>query len=294
MLSLIGYAVLAGFLIGLYYALMALGLNLIFGVLRIVNLAHGDFIMLSAYFAFWLYIFFSFSPLISLLFIIPVFFISGLALYYGIVKKIIKAKDSEMTSFIAFFGLSMAIESLTFIEFGAWYRSLPLNFLPITFIDIFGFHMSFIIIFIGLFSIVSILITFIYLNRTRLGRMTKAMMSNRETAMAYGINISLVFAITFAIGLTITSIAGILSPYIFGSIYPNEGVLITTIAFSIIIIGGLGNPLGTVIGGVVYGVIISIIGIYVPSWAYMFTFIILVFVIIIRPNGILGVNVREI
>jgi len=294
MSSLIAYAILTGIFIGLYYSFMALGLNLIFGVLRIVNLAHGDFIMLSAYFAFWIYFFYSFSPLISLLIITPVFFFSGLALYYGIVKKLLKSKDSEMTSFIAFFGLSMAIESLTFIEFGASYRSLPLNFLPISYVTIFGFPMSFIIIFIGLFSVAAILITFFYLNNTKLGRSTKAMMSSKETAMAYGINISLVFALTFAIGLTITSIAGVFSPYIFGSIYPNEGVLITIIAFSIIIIGGLGNPIGTVFGGLIYGIIISIIDVYVPSWAYMFTFIILVVVIIIKPSGILGVNIREI
>ncbi|MGC8515995.1 MAG: branched-chain amino acid ABC transporter permease [Thermoplasmata archaeon] len=292
--SLIIFAIVIGLTTGVYYAMMALGLNLIFGVIKIVNLAHGDFIMLSAYMAFWLYFLTGMSPLVSLIIVVPVFFLVGLFIYYAMVKQLIKRKESEMISIVAFFGLSIVIENATSLAFGNSYHSLPLNFLPVTHINFLNFSISVIILLMAAVSVVVIFTLFYYLNRTRHGMSVRAMMSNEETAKAFGLNTQAIYATTIGIGMVITAIAGVFSPYLFGAIYPSEGGLITIIAFSIIIIGALGNPVATIFGGLIYGVIINVTDIYAPGWSYAITFIILVIVIIVRPNGLVGAKIREI
>lgn len=294
MSSLILFSILMGFITGTYYAIMALGLNLVFGVTKVVNLAHGDFIMLSAYMAFWLYFFTGISPLFSLIIIVPIFFLLGILIYYLMVKQLLKKRDIEMTSIVAFFGLSIVIESSASLAFGNSYRTLPLNFLPIAHINILGFSVSFVTLFIAVISIVVLSLVFYYLNKTRYGMSVRAMMSDEETARAFGLNTKMIYATTIGIGIAITAVAGVFSPFLLGAIYPSEGGLITIIAFSIIIIGALGNPAATVIGGLVYGVIINIMDVYAPGWGYAVTFIILVVIILIKPNGLVGAKIREI
>ncbi len=292
--TLILFALLIGLITGLYYAMMALGLNLIFGVIKIVNLAHGDFIMLSAYTAFWLYYLYGFSPITSLIIVIPLFFLVGILLYFVMVKGIIERKNVEMVSIVAFFGLSIVIENAASLFFGNSYRSLPLNFLPITYFKFLNYSISSIILFIALISIIVIVSLFIYLNRTKQGMSIRAVISDEETAEAYGLNIRFLYAITIGIGIAITAIAGVFSPYLFGAIYPSEGGLITIIAFSIIIIGALGNPAATILGGLIYGIIINVVDVFEPGWSQAVTFVILVLIILVRPNGIIGGKIREI
>ncbi|MEM0121397.1 MAG: branched-chain amino acid ABC transporter permease [Thermoprotei archaeon] len=294
MTSLFLFTLIVGLIIGLYYAMMALGLNLVFGVVKIANLAHGDFIMLSAYMAFWLYALFGVSPLLSLVFVVPVFFLVGMLVYFAMVRQLIRRKDSEMTSIVAFFGLSIVIESSSSLAFGNSYRTLPLNFLPVTHIYLLGFSLPLITVLVAAVSIVVLFLLFYYLDKTRYGLSVKAMMSDEENARAYGLNIQMIYATAIGLGIAITAVAGIFSPYILGAIYPSEGGLITIIAFSVIIIGALGNLAATIVGGLVYGVVINIMNIYAPGWSYAATFIILVVIILIRPNGLVGARIREI
>ena len=119
------YAVLAGLLYGLYFSLVGLGLNLVFGVMRIVNLAHGDFLMLGAYLAFWTYTLTGLNPLIAIPICAVVFCLVGMPLYYLLVPRLAKARDPEMLSIILFFGLSQVIEALATIAWGTSERSIP-------------------------------------------------------------------------------------------------------------------------------------------------------------------------
>src|ERR1700727_2782689 len=112
------HAILSGLVFGLYFTLIGLGLNLIFGVMRIVNLAHGDFLMLGAYAAFWLFTLLAFHPLVSAL-VVFVFLMLGLPIYYLVVPRLQLSRDAEMLSLILFFGLSQIIEALAGIAFGA-------------------------------------------------------------------------------------------------------------------------------------------------------------------------------
>src|SRR6202161_1446544 len=121
------YSLLAGLLFGLYFSLIGLGLNLIFGVMRIVNLAHGDFLMLGAFLAFWLFTLFAINPVPAIPIAFVGFAVAGVPIYYLLVPRLLRAKDPEMLSFILFFGLSQVIEAVTTIAFGTSERSIPVD-----------------------------------------------------------------------------------------------------------------------------------------------------------------------
>src|SRR6202008_2742119 len=119
------YSIIAGLLFGLYFSLVGLGLNLVFGVMRIVNLAHGDFLMLGAFLAFWLFTLAAINPGPAIAIAFVGFALLGLPLYYLLVPRLLRARDPEMLSFILFFGLSHVIEAVTTIAFGTSERSIP-------------------------------------------------------------------------------------------------------------------------------------------------------------------------
>ena len=122
---MLSYTLIAGLLFGLYFTLVGLGLNLVFGVMRIVNLAHGDFLMLGAFLAYWLYTLFAINPLPAVPIAFAAFLLVGLPLYRLLVPRLLRARDPEMLSFILFFGLSQAIEAVATIAFGTSERSIP-------------------------------------------------------------------------------------------------------------------------------------------------------------------------
>ena len=204
------YSVLAGVLFGLYFSLIGLGLNLVFGVMRIVNLAHGDFLMLGAFLAFWLFALFAVNPIPVLPIAFAVFVAVGLPLYYLLVPRLLKAKDPEMLSFILFFGLSQVIEAVTTIAFGTSERSIPGDQLGRAVaavervfighevengpVEIFGQSFPAAWVASGIASGCAVLLVYLYLYRTRLGYLTRAVMDNREEAIATGINVHRVSA----------------------------------------------------------------------------------------------------
>ncbi len=264
------YSLLAGLLFGLYFSLIGLGLNLIFGVMRIVNLAHGDFVMLGAFLAFWLFTLFTINPVAA----VPVAFVVlvtvGLPLYYLLVPRLLRARDPEMLSFILFFGLSQVIQAVTTIAFGTSERSIPgdqLGRALAAVLSVFAGHkvatgpvhilgQTFPASWVasGIASGGAVLLVYIYLYQTRLGYLTRAVMDNRDEAIATGIDVHRVSALAFGIGLGLAAVAGVFAPFMLGSITPAMGAEITVTAFAVIVIGSLGNPLGTVLGGIVYGI----------------------------------------
>ena len=119
------YTIFAGLLFGLYFSLVGLGLNLVFGVMRIVNLAHGDFLMLGAFLAFWLFNLYAINPIPTIALAFVLFLLAGLPLYYLLVPRLLAARDPEMLSIILFFGFSQVIEAIATIAFGTSERSIP-------------------------------------------------------------------------------------------------------------------------------------------------------------------------
>ena len=287
------YALLAGLVYGLYFSLVGLGLNLVFGVMRIVNLAHGDFLMLGAFGAFWLFQRFGLNPVWSVFIAFAVFVLIGLPLYYLLVPRLQRAKDPEMLSIILFFGLSQVIEALATIVFGPSERSIPGRVFGSGPVSILGQSLPEAWIVSGVASGVAVLFIYLYLYRTRLGYLTRAVMVHREEALATGIDVDRVSAIAFGVGLALAAIAGAFAPFMLGSVTPAMGPDINIQSFAVIVIGSLGNPLGTVLGGIVYGISLAFMQSYFSSWANLLPYVLLIFILLVRPSGLLGRQVRS-
>jgi branched-chain amino acid transport system permease protein len=303
------YSLLAGLLFGLYFSLIGLGLNLIFGVMRIVNLAHGDFLMLGAFLAFWLFTLFMLNPVAAVPIAFVVFVIVGLPLYYLLVPRLLRARDPEMLSFILFFGLSQVIQAVTTIAFGTSERSIPgdqLGRALAAILSLFAGHKvtagpvrllgqtfpaSWVVS--GIASGAAVLLVYLYLYQTRLGYLTRAVMDNRDEAIATGIDVNRVSAFAFGIGLGLAAAAGVFAPFMLGSITPAIGAEITVTAFAVIVIGSLGNPLGTVLGGIVYGISYMLMQSYFSTWANLLPYVLLIGILLLRPSGLLGRQVRR-
>ena len=303
------YSLLAGLLFGLYFSLIGLGLNLVFGVMRIVNLAHGDFLMLGAFVAYWLFTLFSINPVPSVFISFAIFAVVGIPLYYLLVPRLLRGKDPEMLSFILFFGLSQVIEAVATISFGTSERSIPggelgqamasvESFFLGTAVDngpveIFGQTFPAAWVVSGFASGLAVLFVYLYLYRTRIGYLTRAVMVNREEALATGINVHRVSAIAFGVGLGLAALSGVFAPFMLGSITPAMGVDVTVTSFAVIVIGSLGRPMGTVLGGLIYGVSYMLMQSYYSSWANLLPYVLLVAILLVRPSGLLGRQVRR-
>ena len=305
---MLAYALIAGVLFGLYFSLVGIGLNLVFGVMRIVNLAHGDFLMLGAFIAFGVVGLGGLDPLFAVPLAFAVFVLVGMLLYGILVPRLQGSVNPEMLSIILFFGLSQVIEALTTIAFGTSERSIPSSELGSVFsklrvrlfggdadggpIEVFGqgFPASWVIA--AATSVVAIVLVYFYLYRTRLGTLTRAVMSRREEALASGIDVDRVSAAAFGIGLGLAAVAGVFAPFMFGSVTPAFGEDATVTSFAIVVLGSLGNPLGTALGGVVYGISYMLVQTYLSSWANLLPYVLLIFILLLRPSGLLGRRVR--
>jgi branched-chain amino acid transport system permease protein len=304
------YALVAGVLFGLYFSLVGIGLNLVFGVMRIVNLAHGDFLMLGAFVAFGIVTMTGMDPLVAVPVAFVVFVLVGVLLYKILVPRLQGSVNPEMLSIILFFGLSQVIEAVMTIFFGTSERSLPSDALGGIFtaarlkifggkagegggpIEIFGqsFPASWVIA--AGTSLVAIALVYVYLYRTRLGTLTRAVMSRRDEALATGIDVDRVSAAAFGIGLGLAAVAGVFAPFMFGSVTPAFGADATVTSFAVVVLGSLGNPLGTALGGVIYGLCYMLVQTYLSSWADLLPYVLLIFILLLRPSGLLGRQVR--
>jgi branched-chain amino acid transport system permease protein len=286
-------ALIAGVVFGLYFTLVGLGLNLVFGVMRIVNLAHGDFLMLGGIAAWALFSGLGLHPMVSAILVVVVFLIVGFPVYYAVVPRLLRSRDSEMLSLILFFGVSQMIEAVTTISIGATERSLPPRLMGVGPIILFGTRLPKAWFFSAAASAIAVLCVYLYLYRTRLGTLTRAVMVSRDEALATGIDVNMVSAIAFGISLALAGVAGVFAPFILGSITPNMGVALNLTAFAVIVVGTLGNPLGTLLGGIIYGVSLMLMQTYLSSWANLLPNLMLIAVLLVRPEGILGRKTRR-
>ncbi|MEE3500242.1 branched-chain amino acid ABC transporter permease [Acidiphilium acidophilum] len=291
-MSLLEYALIGGILYGIFFSLVGIGLNLVFGVMRIINLAHGQFVMLGGFGAYVLARALHLNPLFGLPLAVLGAMVIGWPLYYAVVPRLQRSRDPEMLSFILFFGVAQIIEALVTLTFGADQRSLPSDALGSGNIVIIGqaFPDSWGVT--VLVSAAAIAGLYLYFSRTRLGYATRAVMADRDEARATGIDVDRVSAIAFVIGLALAGIAGVFVPYMLGSVSPGIGDSLTITSFAIIIIGSLGNPLGTVVGGLVFGIGTMLMQTYYSSWSDLVPYALLVIIVLIRPSGLLGKAVR--
>ena len=290
---MLAYALAAGVLFGLYFALVGVGMNLVFGVMRIVNLAHGDFIMLGAFGAFWLFRSLGLPAPAVVAISFTAFFLIGVPLYYLLVPRLFRAREPEMLSLILFFGLSQVIEAAAAMLFGNTERSIPGRLLGGGPVPLLGQTVPFAWIYAASISAAMLALVYVYLYLTRLGRQTRAVMAQRDEAVATGIDVHHVSAAAFGIGCGLAAVAGVFAPFMLGSFTPSLGLPLDLTAFAVIVIGSLGNPLGTLLGGIIFGVSLMLMRTYFSSFADLLPNLVLIGVLLVRPTGLLGRRIRH-
>lgn len=286
------YALISGILYGLFFGFIGIGLNLLFGVMRLVNLAHGDLVVFGGYLAYALATYAHLNPLWEIPISIPVALAAGFALYYITVPRLRRSADTETASLILFFGISQVLEAIASTAFG----NNPKTLSPSTFgapVHLFGEAYASSAVVSGLVSIPALVVLFAYLYRTRLGLATRAVMADEMEAAASGIRIRMVAASAFAIGVAFAVAAGALGIFMLGGVDPTTGSTLTVTAFTVIIIGSLGNPAGTAVGGLLYGLVLSFTEAFASEWSGLVPFALLLAVVLVRPSGLLGRSARS-
>lgn len=287
------YALLSGLLFGFFYAFLASGLNLVFGVLRLVNLAHGDVVVFGAYVAYTLSTQGGVNPLVAIPAVLVPAGLLGVALYKGAVPRLTRSDDPETASLIFFFGVSQVLEAIAVFAYGNNQVSLRSG----TFggpVAILGEKIPAEYVVGGLISLPALVLLFAYLYRSRLGLATRAVMVSSEEALASGINTSRVAAYALGIGLAFAAASGALTLFMLGGVEPSSGSAIVLTAFTVVVIGSLGNPVGTIVGGILYGLVFSFVSTYQPSWADLVPYGLMLIVLLTRPTGLLGRRMRSV
>ena len=285
MLSLYLNVIVQGLLTGLIYGLMALGLSVIFGVVRVVNFAHGEFAVVAMYVTFLLFNAYGLDPLVTMLPVAGLFFVVGYALQTTIVHRFVGRPDHEQ--FILLVGLAIVIVNGLLMIFGPDAR--PAN-LP------YGFD-SFLIgpiildkarIYAAIAAVAVAAVLFWFFRHTRTGTAIRACADNLTGASVVGLDVKRLYALTFGVGLACVGAAGALMVTI-ADASPGLGPSYTLLAFIIVIIGGLGSMAGALVGGVLIGVSEALAGfILAPSMKSMFSFALLIAVLVLRPQGLMG------
>ncbi len=244
--------VVQGVLLGGYYAALACGLSLMFGVMRIVNLAHGDLAILAAFLVFWLSDTYGISPFLALIPVLPVMAGVGWLLQRGILER--SLRSGMLVPLLATFGLSIALQNLLFEQFGADTRSLDIGDLAFASLDLGG---GLVVPYLGLLIFATAIALLgglsLFLKYTSLGRAIRATAQDPDTAELVGINARAVYAIAAAIAVTTVALAGALLA-MRANFDPYSGPMQLIFAFEAVVIGGIGSLWGTLAGGVVLGV----------------------------------------
>lgn len=277
--------IMEGLVLGAIYVLMALGLNLIFGVMRIVNFAHGELYMLGAFLYLVIYKICG-SPIISLFSSMAIVGVVGVAIQFLGIRPILKTKEWENNSLLFTFGLSVFFQNLALVIWGAQFVGAP-AILPGS-SSIGGIILSNQRIVTIVFSIFLAITMYVYLNKTLFGKAIRAVSQNPMKSSLVGINNSNVYLAVFGIGAALAAVAGALGGPMF-LIYPKMGVMPVLKAFVVVIFGGMGSASGSIFAGLLLGIIESLASVYISSqYRDVISYTIMVAVLIFRPSGLLG------
>jgi branched-chain amino acid transport system permease protein len=274
-----------GILLGGLYALIALGLSLVFGVMKLINVAHGDLVLFSSYFAYAALTMAGIDPILSLVIGIPLLFVLGFAIQKYLLSRAF-AISMEAPLIIAF-GISLILQNFQQIVWSPMSRGLTTSYTLASF-GIGGVRVPFAYLLDFIAALVVMLLLREFLNRTYLGKAINAASQDRKAAQLMGINTGRVYAFAFAISMMTAAVAGVFLGLTF-PFTPQSGVSFLIIAFGVVIIGGLGSMLGTFIGGMVLGLAQTLGGYFFGAAAQMLcAYSVVIIVLAVRPQGIFG------
>jgi len=294
MTNVIQVAIL-GLLLGGVYALMAAGLTLAFGVMRIVNLAHAAFIIASAYISFFAFERLNIDPLLSVVFVMPIMFLFGVAVYQVLFRRIEGSKKfGEMTVLLTF-GIAIMVEGLLGFAFTGIYRKAAPGYANESFIVDGLFLPQGDILFIpkgqfyaSLMSIVLLVGLWAFLRYSTTGYAIRATTQNRAAAQIVGVNVRRVSAISFGLSTALAGASGALMSYLF-PFFPFRHWQWVAVLLALVVLGGMGSMKGAVIGALVLGVASSFVVDQIgPTWGPMTFYLALFLILLIRPQGLFG------
>ena len=274
-----------GVLTGLVYGLMALGLSVIFGVVRVVNFAHGEMMSIAMFLAVVLFATFHLDPLIMMVPIAAVLFVFGYALQAGLINPFITRP--EYMQFLLLVALAIIIVNVLLIIFGPDARTVQTAYAFDSF-QLGPLLVDATKVYAGAAAIVFAALLFAFFRFTLIGTAIRACADNYTGALVVGLNVNRLYALTFGIGAACVGAAGAIMTLIV-DVTPMIGPTYTLLAFVIVITGGLGSMPGALLGGILIGLTEALAGLlFTPSAKSMFAFGILVLVLLFRPQGMLG------
>jgi len=284
---------LNGILMGSIYGLAALGLTLIFGVLKVINFAHGSLLMVGMYVAYWAVVLTGLHPYLTLVIVMPVMFLFGYLLQDVIIKPIFKAEKDvrePITVIIVTTGVWYILDNLSLLIFGPQYRNIQDNPLRGKMLEFGGMMISVPKLWGFCAAVVCALGIYGFLQKTRMGRAVRATSLDRDAASLQGINQYKIYNIAFGIGTAVAGVAGVaLVP--FYSIFPSVGVLFDIKCFIIVVLGGLGSIGGALLGGMIVGVIESVGPQFMTAtWTEAIVYGLFLVFLFLKPSGLFGVK----
>ena len=289
---------ISGILLGGIYALASIGLTLIFGVMKIVNFAHGEFLMIAMYVSFWLFHYFHLDPYLSIFVVVPLLFLFGMLIYHFFIRPTIGAPI--LTQIFVTVGLSIVIENLALLAWSADFRSVTVEYLrdpvllgPFASLGIEELIVNRARLFAFALGLSLSIAFYLFLKFHYTGKVIRATSQDRSTALLMGINIDKVYRLTFSIGILLVGIAGALMMPIY-TVHPFVGFEFVLIMFVIVVFGGMGSIIGAVIAGLFIGIVEIFSSFFIgPDSKQAIYFLVFIAVLVIRPAGLLGVKGEE-
>jgi branched-chain amino acid transport system permease protein len=274
-----------GLLLGGIYGLISIGLTLIFGVLEIINFAHGEFLMLGMYASYWLFQLYGIDPYVSLAIVIPLFFAIGWLVQIGIIQPILNA--APLNQVFATVGLSMVLQNLALVAWKADFVTAKTSYVSLR-LQFSGLMISIprLVAFVLALAIIGALLLF--LKKTLTGKAIRAIAQERKAAMLMGIDVFRTYRIAFGLGIACVGAAGsILIPIYYT--YPTVGSLFALIAFVVVILGGYNSLQGALVGGLIIGLVEAFSGYFIsPHLKEAIYFVIFILILLLRPTGLFG------
>jgi branched-chain amino acid transport system permease protein len=283
-------AIILGLLTGGVYALMASGLTLVFGIMKVINVAQGALVILAAYLSYTLFSRFHIDPFVSIVVLAPAMFVLGVAVQLVFIRSL-RQKEGEELSLLVTWALALGIEGLLSVAYKTTYRATNPGYANTTW-TIAGYQISAVRVYafaasVGILALLSLLLT-----RTRLGRSIRATVQNPVSARLLGVEAGRVSAIGFGLGTSTAAAAGA----VYGVLYPfNPGSHYDLISrlLSIVVLGGLGSLGGAVLAALAMGVCEAVVAVEIsPTWASFSFFVILIAILVVRPRGFFGAAER--
>ncbi len=277
--------IIQGILLGGIYGLIALGLSLIFGVMGVINFAHGQMMVMGMYVSYWIFVLLGIDPYLSLVIVAAVIFVLGYLIQSTVVNRILDYPEAIQV--LPLVSMGLVLENLALLFWGPDHRS------PQTALSLKTFWIGSVMIDVSrlIAFVLAILITiliFIFLKKTTAGKRIRAAADNRTGAILVGINVDRIYNSSFALGAATTAAAGVLLLPLM-PLSPYMGHDFTLTAFIVVILGGMGNLIGALVGGLILGVTESASTLFLPATLkHAVSFSILIIIMLFRPQGLLG------